>query len=672
MNLKGIIIILLLLMSGHENLSANSRWKISDNDAIVWTIGGGIPHYDHIEMSGFRISAVLRYGVNENGSFFLDRSLVWPMLRTEPNDTHASLIKHSSIDIASLIMIEGQSLYNEKVKRVKLDGRLTVVSEFCIGNRDNKTDHSTIELTRSFFPSTSCPVFCERYTLKNTSDHSLCVIIPQVRLVYKTDPKTGFNSQTYSIIISTQDEKSRILNLDKNQSFTFDVAIQAFESDELKKVDVALEEKMRLSFIQEVRNKLQFISPDSILNVAFDFAKIRASESIFATSGGLMHGPGGEAYYAAIWANDQAEYVNPFFPFLGYQAGNESAINSFRHFARYMNSEYRPLPSSIIAEGRDIWNGAGDRGDAAMIAYGATRYALANADKEEAIELWPFVEWCLEYCRKHLTASGVVSSDSDELEGRFPSGKANLCTSCLYYDALISMGYLAQELNKPYKTYFEQAKILKSNIDKYFAHAVEGYDTYRYYDGNDVLRSWIAIPLTMGIYDRKEGTIQALFSDRLWTQNGVLTQAGTSTFWDRSTLYALRGTYYAGERNRATDFFKRYSEQRLLGEHVPYPIEAWPEGDQRHLAAESALYCRIVTEGIFGIRPIGFNSFILKPQLPDTWDKMELKNIHAFASSPFDVMIRRDKNKIKVIISRDKTVAKTYRIENGESLVVLL
>ena len=23
------------------------------------------------------------------------------------------------------------------------------------------------------------------------------------------------------------------------------------------------------------------------------------------------------SYYAAIWANDQAEYANPFFPFLG-------------------------------------------------------------------------------------------------------------------------------------------------------------------------------------------------------------------------------------------------------------------------------------------------------------------------------------------------------------------
>lgn len=85
-----------------------------------------------------------------------------------------------------------------------------------------------------------------------------------------------------------------------------------------------------------------------------------------------------------------------------------------------MNPDYRPIPSSIIAEGTDIWNGAGDRGDAAMIAYGAARYALARGDAAEAAEVWPLVEWCLEYCRRRLTGDGVVASDSDELEGRFP------------------------------------------------------------------------------------------------------------------------------------------------------------------------------------------------------------------------------------------------------------
>ena len=66
---------------------------------------------------------------------------------------------------------------------------------------------------------------------------------------------------------------------------------------------------------------------------------------------------------------------------LGYDIGNRSALNAFRHFARFMNAEYRPIPSSIIAEGDDIWNGAGDRGDAAMIAYGAARYALARGER---------------------------------------------------------------------------------------------------------------------------------------------------------------------------------------------------------------------------------------------------------------------------------------------------
>ena len=261
-----------------------------------------------------------------------------------------------------------------------------------------------------------------------------------------------------------------------------------------------------------------------------------------------MHGPGGEAYYAAVWANDQAEYINPFFPFLGYEIGDESALNSFRHFARYMNPEYKPIPSSIISEGVSFWHGAKDRGDGAMIAYGAARYALARGDKAEARELWPLIEWCLEYCNRKLTPAGVVASNSDELENRFPAGDANLCTSTLYYDALRSAVMLGRELGvsaKQLNMYRNQANALEKAIEKHFGYEIEGFHSYRYYEGNDILRSWICMPLVMGIYTRAQGTIDALFSPRLWTDDGLLTQAGTETFWDRSTLYALRGTIAA-------------------------------------------------------------------------------------------------------------------------------
>jgi hypothetical protein len=162
---------------------------------------------------------------------------------------------------------------------------------------------------------------------------------------------------------------------------------------------------------------------------------------------------------------------------------------------------------------------------------------------------------------------------------------------------------------------------LRQSIETYFGKDLYGFHTYQYYKGNDLLRSWICIPLTVGFNERSEGTINALFSNYLWKSDGLLTQQGDSTFWDRSTLYALRGIHNAGQPDKATDHLHYYFQRRLLGEHVPYPIEAYPEGSQRHLSAESGLYCRIITEGLFGIRLKGLRTFDLTPQMPASWDK---------------------------------------------------
>jgi hypothetical protein len=222
-----------------------------------------------------------------------------------------------------------------------------------------------------------------------------------------------------------------------------------------------------------------------------------------------------------------------------------------------MNPDYNPIPSSIIAEGANTWHGAGDRGDMAMIAYGAGRYALAAGNKDSAQVLYPLIEWCLEYLHRKLNDSGVVASKSDELEGRFPAGTANLNTSALYYDALRSAILLGKNLGKPQKqldVYDQQSKTLLQNINKYFGANMDGFETYRYYAGNTALRAWIATPLTVNIFDRKEGTIAALFSPKLWTADGLASLAGDKTFWDRSTLYALRGVLAAGETEKGIDY----------------------------------------------------------------------------------------------------------------------
>jgi hypothetical protein len=228
---------------------------------------------------------------------------------------------------------------------------------------------------------------------------------------------------------------------------------------------------------------------------------------------------------------------------------------------------------------------------------------------------------------------------------------------------------LGRELGKPVAeitAYDEQAKTLRSAIERYFGATVQGFDTYRYYDGNTVLRAWICVPLTMGIFDRREGTIQALFSPALWMDDGLATQSGEKTFWDRVTLYALRGVLAAGETERAMDFLGRYSARRLLGEHVPYPVEAWPKGNQRHLAAESALYCRIFTEGLFGIRPNGLHSFVATPHLPRNWDRMKLADIRAFGSV-FDLVVTRAGVHFRIETVRGGKAVSTQVAVPGES-----
>lgn len=663
--MKKVVLFICLVFSYSVGIYAQQRWHLNQDGGISWEVkSGDNAHSDHIEMSGLKVSTVVRYGVDDEGNFLLNRGMVWPMLRTIPNDTHASLMRKLGWNPLENVLINNTQI-KEQVHRISLDGTMEVES-------DLSTRQGVVGLTRILFPSTTQPMFCEKYVLENKGNKAVTVEINQVKNVMTTAAEKGVNG-SYRIIQALNG--AAYTSLQPGQSVSFYAYTAGYEQGEPEVIpDIERELSKRQAFIQELWGKLVLNTPDSVINTMFAFAKIRGAESIYDTACGLLHGPGGESYYAAIWANDQAEYINPFFPFLGYDKGNQSALTAYLQFARFMNDAYKPLPSSIIAEGTDVWGGAGDRGDAAMIAYGASRYALERGSKEEAEQLWPLIEWCLEYCHRKVNADGVVASDSDELEGRFPAGDANLCTSSLYYDALNSAVYLGKELKKEgklLKQYASEAKSLKANIEKYFGAEVEGFQTYQYYKGNDVLRSWICIPLTVNIFDRKEETVRALFSPRLWTENGLLTQAGSETFWDRSTLYALRGVYACGETEKATEYLKFYSGQRLLGEHVPYAIEAWPEGNQRHLSAESGLYCRIITEGMFGIRPTGFKSFILTPRLPAEWNQMGLHKIQAFGSS-FDVEIQRAGEKLQVTVLNQGKVCVKKTIKEGDSLMVKL
>ena len=643
-----ILLVILMLFCVVSAKAEKDYWNLNNSNGITWKYDGRA-HCDHIEMSGKRMSVVLQYGIRQDGSFACNFGMVWPLLRTIPNDTHGSLQRHLYWNALDAVTINQHSLSCEKTQSVTLDGMMTVESSF-----------GQIHVRRVYTPSTEKPALVEKFTLRNDGKKPCKLEIDNRHPVLITAKKEGVYG---AYRIEQQIQGSGVYQLLPGDSVSFSALLSAVRENEPSlRWDVDEEIRQRRSLVSQLMATLILKTPDPIINRMFDFSKIRSCESIFQTKAGPMHSPGGEAYYAAIWANDEAEYADPFFPFTGYSYAMQSVMTSFSLFAKYMNLDWKPIPSSIIAEGDDYWNGAGDRGDAAMIAYGASRCALEFGKENTAKQLWPLIKWCLEYCHRKLNADGVVTSDADELEHRFPSGSANLCTSCLYYDALISSSYLARDLNEKEleRTYSHRAKIMERNIDNYFHENIEGYDTYRYYKGNKVLRSWICIPLAMGINKRAKGTIDALFSTRLWTENGLLTQEGDHTFWDRSTLYALRGVFMAGETGRAMKFLSFYSHKRLLGDHVPYAIEAWPEGGQRQLSAESALYARVIIEGMFGIRPVGLHSFTVSPRLPKEWNGMSLRHIH-ICNSDFDLRVVRLGNHPKVQLERNGKIISSQK-----------
>ncbi len=616
------------------------RWILGQGLTTEWPVvtDPRLPHSDFIEQGGLRVGQVVRYRVGATRKLSVRRSVVWPSLRKGKNGLFDGVIRHyDSQEAEPVITIDGAPLGDITVTRVLLDGTLTIEG----------TAGQELAITRCDFPSTTLPTAIDRWTLRNTGKVARTVAVAPLSLRHQIAGPYGLN---VTEVDCTAPASTR---LGPGEELVFAVLFRGrLDSETAAAINIASEEKARRSYVAGLQRNLRLETPEPELDRAFSFCKLRVAEAINSTRGGMMLAPGGLAYYAAVWCNDNVEYAGPFFPFLGDSNGNQASLDTYRLFQKHMTSDYQELPPALCSEGISIARAGGDRGDAAMYAYGCARFCLARGDKAIAEELWPAIAWSLEYCRRKATPDGVIASDSDELEGRLPTGKANLSTSSLCYGGLRSAANLGRALGKPAeaRAYDQQADTLAKAIEKYFGAKVEGFDTYRYYDGNDVLRSWICLPLCMGLTDRRAGTIAALFSPRLWTADGLASQAGDLAFWDRSTLYGLRGVLQAGETATGLRYLTSYTRRRLLGDHVPYPVEAWPEGDQRHLSSESALYCRIFTEGMFGILPTGLESFKCTPWLPAGWPRMALRDVRAFGRT-WDLVVERDGDQQKITVS---------------------
>jgi hypothetical protein len=274
--------------------------------------------------------------------------------------------------------------------------------------------------------------------------------------------------------------------------------------------------------------------------------------------------------------------------------------------------------------------------------------------------------------RKKLP-EGVISSDSDEMEGRFGTGKANLYVNAEAYGGYYHAAFVAKALglNDYADECSQKAQALRKAIDKYFGANVQGFDTYQFYQGSTNLRTNMAYTLLNRITERKDGTANALLSDKLWSENGFYVESGKPDYWDRYTLPAFQGLLACGKVDMTMKKFEYYTSLRLLGERAPYPIEAWPEGDKRHLSPEGAMYCRVITEGMLGISPTGLNSFTMFPALPKGWNYLNLRRIHAFDRT-FDIEVTRKVDGEIIVIKPTKGAVITKKWDGKEPVTIIL
>lgn len=620
--------------SGRNDLFRPSDRRLESDGSVVWDMQKTpSPCSDHLEMSGFFASAIISYGKSAKGELRICRHLVVPNLRMQPNVTQSSF-KMNFCSLPAKLKIDGKT-YVETPCESAIKGTLSIVSNM-----------GPLQMTRIFSPAVHAPALFEKVILRNTANTPCTVSVQELHREKKFPQSVCVGQPIRAVSALCFDEsftenlseKAKSFTLNAGESAEFYAVYYAVPESDGFSVDIAKEFAARQSFTKRMFSDLRLETPSSLLNAQFAHCVLRGSESIFKTKGGLMHAPGGGNYYAALWTNDQCEYANPFFPFSGYETGIEQSLNCYRLYTKYMDispspmREKKPLVTSIISGGDGFWNGAGDRGDAEMYAYGLSRFLLALGNKAYMREFFPWISWTLKFTLSRKTPDGVIASDSDELENRFPSGDANLFTSCLAYDALKNGALIAEILGEDTDAaqWRQESAELRRAIEAYFGAQVEGFDTYRYYAENTDLRAWICMPLSVEIFDRADATVAALFSDKLYHNGMLKTSSAHRTTWDRSLLFALRGTLLAGKTEQGVQALLEYCRNRLLGCHAPYAFEAYPEGNRAHLAAESILFARAVTEGLFGLRPVGFRQLRIQPHLGGELPKAALHGLALF------------------------------------------
>jgi hypothetical protein len=524
-------------------------------------------------------------------------------------------------------------------------------------------ENKGIVVSRTIYPSNTNALVLEEWKVRNNSGKTVKMSVSAVRQVRYTDEE---------IVVVRTCTGVEPVAVEPAGTLSFTVSIQGRGIAAADMVpDVVQEHQARVNIAQWAwKGPGRLETPDPALDLAFALQKFHILECPAETWKGIITHNGSLRYSPGIWANDPVEYSSPIFPFFGNDKLNDASLNMYRIWMDYCRANgIRPFPGSFEHASLELVQQ--ERGDDAMVLYGLSKFLLFLGDPKAAEEMWPLIEFSAQSVNSHLTSDGIIASETDEMEGRYPTGDANLSTSSLAYSGYRQAARLAYDMGKKSvgQEFDRRADALRKAIEKYFGAEIEGFRTYRYFKENTTLRGWILLPIAMGINDRQEGTVDALLSDKLWPGRldgaDILAESNVPTEWARETYYALRVLFKAGHTEEALEMTRRAVKAQVFGKQGPYPDE-----DAIDMLCPGSLYPRVFTEGMFGIVPTGLKSFTCTPWLPSEWPQMAMRDLRAFGRA-WDLVVERagDKQKItvssggKVIFTGSGPAGKTYSVK---------
>ncbi|MGA2031309.1 MAG: hypothetical protein ABSG68_03560, partial [Thermoguttaceae bacterium] len=628
-------------------------WQIDASGAAVCDLSPSRPASCALEMHGQRVMIHVELPTPLDADWKMD--LGWPILRA-PSDLRGGIVAVSRKDLPPIV-VNGAALGKAKRKGYRYDGVLTVHDEAENG----------IRVSCAVFPSVTVRAAMEQWTLENTGSLPVTVRIDSSRQIL-AKPVDALDRPS---LLERRVDGVAGKRVAPGERTTWTVVYTLRQSSAAAVTpDVAREKAARQALFLKAQRSMALRTPDPMLDGTFAWAKMRLLEAPVESIKGLVQGTGTRSYLGGVWANDNVEYAAPACPYLADATLNLACNNMF--------DLWRSDPAASISpsyESYRLHKVGSDRGDQAMMMYGLSNYLLALGDADTAAKFWPLLAKAAGLTKAATDARGIVASRTDELEGRYPTGKANLSTSSLAYGGYRAAARLALALGKTAEAddYQARAAALSQAIESYFGAEVEGYKTYRYFDGCDVLRGWISLPVAMGILQRKEATVAALFSAKLWCEDPLRPDAGTKVVssdkggaWPRETYYALRAAFQAGATPLALQKTRAAVRSAMLGPAGPYMDE-----DGGDLLSPNVLYVLVIADGLFGIQPRGFDRFSCTPRLPADWPAMSLLNVCLMGRN-VDLTVERTGRKLALTASRSGKMISRQEGEDGITFDVAL